>query len=151
MTDRASDSGAVREGGERERALADVAFDAIIELDGAWRITEWNAPAELTFGWQRAEALGMASSLLVPLRNRHLYEEDLQRLTSGDRAVKRRAITALHKDGHEFRIEIATTALRRGDQTYIVAQARDITASSQAEASASSSSSTTSPSTASLP
>jgi len=134
VTDRASDSGAVREGGERERALADVAFDAIIELDGAWRITEWNAPAELTFGWQRAEALGMASSLLVPLRNRHLYEEDLQRLTSGDRAVKRRAITALHKDGHEFRIEIATTALRRGDQTCIVAQARDITASSQAEA-----------------
>ncbi len=134
MPDQLSESAFVHHADERERALADVAFDAIIELDSSWRVTDWNAHAERTFGWQRAEALGMASSLLVPLRNRQLYEQDLKEVVRDGLGVRRRAITALHKDGHEFKIEIATTALRRGDVTYVVAQARDVSVFYRAEA-----------------
>jgi len=134
VTDPPSDDRAVRDADAREQALANMAFDAIIELDNAWRVTDWNAEAERTFGWKRADALGMPSNRLIPLRNRQLYEQDLRNLVAGHHGVRRREITALHRDGHEFRIEIATTALARGGEAYVVAQARDITASSRAEA-----------------
>jgi len=112
----------------RERVLADVALTAFIELDREWRVTDWNAQAERTFGWSRAEALGMASSLLVPLRHRQLYEVELRDLVRlSERTVRRRAITALHKDGHEFEVEIAIAAIDGLSGTTVVAQARDIT------------------------
>ena len=127
VTDQAQNERAPRDD-SRERVLADVSLNAFIELDGEWRITDWNAQAERTFGWSRREALGMASGLLVPLRNRQLYESELRDLVgTAGRAVRRRAITAIHKDSHEFKVEIAIAAIDGPDGTTVVAQARDIT------------------------
>jgi PAS domain S-box-containing protein len=117
----------------RERVLADVALTAFIELDHEWRVKDWNPQAERTFGWSRDEILGNPSSRLVPLRNREFYESELRDLfNAADRAIRRRAVTALHKDGHEFKIEIALAVLDGPDGRSVIAQARDITAVYQA-------------------
>ena len=135
MGDRTERGRVPRDADQRERVLADVALTAFIELDHDWRVTDWNAQAERTFGWSRPEILGTASNLLVPLRNRQLYESELRDLfDASDRAVRRRSITALHKDGHEFKIEIALAVLDGPDGPSVVAQARDITSVYRAEA-----------------
>ena len=135
MADRTEQGRGPRDADLRERVLADVALTAFIELDHEWRVRDWNAQAERTFGWSRQEILGNASSGLVPLRNRELYESELRDLFNAtDRAVRRRAVTALHKDGHEFKIEIALAVLDGPDGPSVVAQARDITSVYQAEA-----------------
>jgi PAS domain S-box-containing protein len=69
---------------------------------------------------------------LVPSRNRVRFEADLHSLLSGpDRGVRRRRVTAVHRDGHEFKIEIGITALR--NSATVVAIARDASAVDLAE------------------
>src|SRR5262245_53843877 len=88
---------------ERGRVLAEVALDAFIELDSEWRIIDWSGHAERLFGWPRSAAVGMPGSELVPSRNRALFEAELRSLLAGpDRGVRRRRVTAVHRDGHEF-------------------------------------------------
>ena len=119
---------------ERGRVLADVALDAFIELDSGWRIIDWNGQAERLFGWPRSAAVGLPGSELVPSRNRGLFETDLRNLLSGpDRGVRRRRVTAVHRDGHEFKIDIGITALRNSSSATIVAIARDVSAADLAE------------------
>ena len=133
MANRTDEGHGPRDVDLRERVLADVALTAFIELDHEWRVKDWNPQAERTFGWSRDEILGNPSSRLVPLRNREFYENELRDLFSAaDRAIRRRAVTALHKDGHEFKIEIALAVLDGPDGRSVVAQARDITSVYQA-------------------
>ncbi len=135
MADRIEQGRSPRDADQRERVLADVALTAFIELDREWRVIDWNAQAERTFGWTRQEMLGAPSGGLVPLRNRQLYESQLHDLlSSADRTVRRRTVTALHKDGHEFKIEFAHAVLDGPDGQSIVAQARDVTSAYQAAA-----------------
>jgi PAS domain S-box-containing protein len=119
---------------EKGRVLADVALDAFIELDSDCRIVDWNGRAERLFGWPRSAAVGMPGSALVPSRNQERFEADLRGLMSGpDRGVRRRRVTVVHRDGHEFKIDIGVTALRDGSRSTIVAIARDIRAVDLAE------------------
>src|SRR5262245_30581658 len=76
----------------------------------------------------------MSGPELVPSRNRGLFEAGLRSLLSGpDRGVRRRRITAVHHDGHEFKVDIGITALLNGSTATIVAIARDISAVALAE------------------
>jgi two-component system, sensor histidine kinase and response regulator len=135
VPDRTDQGRGPREADLRERVLADVALTAFIELDREWRVIDWNAQAERTFGWSRTEILGTPSNLLVPLRNRQLYEAQLHDLFNApDRAVRRRTITALRKDGHEFKLEIALAVLDGAKGPSVIAQARDNTSAYQAAA-----------------
>src|SRR6266404_6120074 len=86
---------------ERTRAILDLAFDAFVEVDSESLITAWNSAAESTFGWPRSEVIGKPCRMLVPPRRRDAYEQDVRT------AIKRRfTTTALHRDGHEFPIEL---------------------------------------------
>jgi PAS domain S-box-containing protein len=109
--------------------------DGFIEQDARGVISGWSAESEQLFGWSHAEAIGMRSHRLIPERNRAQHDRALDTfITSPDRPIRRQEITALHKDGHEFRAEFAISIEGRGDAIRVIAVARAIAADTRAEA-----------------
>jgi PAS domain S-box-containing protein len=99
---------------EREahmRSILDAGTDAFVAMDDAGRITGWSGQAEEVFGWTAAETLGQSlSETIIPSAYRAQHEEGLARfLASGEGPVlnQRIEISALHRDGHEFPVELA--------------------------------------------
>ena len=67
ITERKQAEQTLREREERLRVVVDTALDAVISMDAAGLVTEWNAQAESIFGWTRQEAVGPAlGELIVP-------------------------------------------------------------------------------------
>jgi len=100
-------------------------MEALYEIDAARAIAEWNAEAEQMFGWSRADAIGMPSNRLVPPRNREAYDRGLVQLAATDRTDKRE-ITAVHRDGREFKIELTLASQNRDGRQSFVAFAREM-------------------------
>ena len=100
-------------------------MEALFEIDAAHAISEWNAEAEQMFGWPRGEAIGMPSHRLVPPRNRAVYDDGLAALAAVDTTDKRE-ITAVHRDGREFKIELTLSSQARDGQRYFVAFVREM-------------------------
>ena len=120
------------EAGERHyRQILESALDAFIGMDSTGLITDWNARAETTFGWLRSEAKGKGlSQMIIPDRYREAHERGLRHfLASGEGPVlnKRIEISALHKDGREFPVELTVSATGRGGRHRFAAFLRDIT------------------------
>jgi PAS domain S-box-containing protein len=108
--------------------------DGFIEQDARGIISGWSPESERIFGWTRAEAIGMRSHQLVPERNRQRHDTVLETLlASGNVPIRRQEITALHKDGHEFRAEFALSVEGRGDTARVIAVVRSIAAGPGAE------------------
>src|SRR5262245_45516629 len=100
-------------------------MEALFEIDSARAIADWNPEAERMFGWTRAQAVGMPSNCLVPSRNREVYDRGLRALAPTVRTDKRE-ITALHRDGHEFKIEITLASQHRDGRQSFVAFVREM-------------------------
>jgi PAS domain S-box-containing protein len=122
---------------ERNRVIVDTALDAVISMDAAGIITDWNAQAANIFGWQREEALGhRVSETVIPSRDRETHEQGLRHfLETGEGAILNRRIEMLacHRDGHEFPVEITISPARLGDAYIFSAFVRDITARKRTE------------------
>jgi PAS domain S-box-containing protein len=120
------------------RLIIDTALDAVITMDARGKITGWNAQAEATFGWPRGEVLGrVLGEVIIPRNLRDAHSRGIDRfLATGETSVLNRRIevTALHRDGHEFPVEVAVSPARAGDSYVFSAFLRDITARRQAEA-----------------
>ncbi|WP_428424089.1 PAS domain S-box protein [Methylibium sp.] len=116
---------------ERTRLIVDTALDAVITMDGSGAITGWSPQAETTFGWTRAEALGRSlARTIIPERHREDHRRGLERyLATGEAVVlnKRIELTALHRDGREFPIDLSITPIRDGAVPSFSAFVRDIT------------------------
>ncbi|WHZ21955.1 MAG: hypothetical protein OJF47_001067 [Nitrospira sp.] len=116
---------------ERMRAMFESALDAVITIDADGIVTTWNRQAEHTFGFSRKEALGSSlSDLIIPPAFREAHLKGLRRvLTKGDGPILSRRIdvTALHKNGREFPIELTVMPLRVERSTSFCAFARDMT------------------------
>ena len=129
---------ALRASEGRIRLIVDTAFDAIATSDESGKIVEWNAQAEATFGWSRDEALGRDfARTLLPPRYYPTPEQHFQlwRLHPDKPLSNRRLeLSALHKDGHEFPIELAISPFSMGKGLYFSAFLRDITERKQVEA-----------------
>jgi len=123
---------------ERTRLIIETALDAVITMDSTGVITGWSPQAETIFGWTHAEAVGRAvEETVMPERYRVRHREGLARyLATGDAVVlnKRIEIEALHREGHEFPVELAITPVRSGDTVTFAGFVRDITERRQAEA-----------------
>ncbi len=116
---------------ERIKMLVDASPDGVIELDGAGRVTGWNAQAERIFGWRTAQILGedFAAALLPPLF-REAQRQWLARALAASPALhpnKTLEIAGLRADGAEFPLEITLAAMKRRGEPVFVAYARDIT------------------------
>jgi PAS domain S-box-containing protein len=113
-------------------ALTQVALDAVVMMDAEGRITDWNPQAEITFGWSREEAIGrLLSHTIIPLRYQEAHTRGLWRFleTGGKGTVnKRMEIEAVHRDGREFPVDLAISAVHSGGVWTFVAFVRDISA-----------------------
>src|SRR5437016_5015497 len=128
---------ALRQSEERFRLLVAHALDAVITIDIQGRITSWNPQAERLFGWAQAEVLGrLLSETIIPPTYREAHERGLARFrATGEGPVlgRRIELTALHRNGTEFPVELAITPMRSGKTVLFSAFLRDITEAKRAE------------------
>jgi PAS domain S-box-containing protein len=127
-----------REGGAAElAAVLDTALDAVIRMDSHGVITGWNAQAGATFGWAPAEAIGrLLADTIIPPQYRESHRRGLERfLATGEQQIlnRRIEITALHRDGREFPVELTVGPVRVGADWYFTAFVRDVTLRHRAE------------------
>jgi two-component system NtrC family sensor kinase len=102
------------------------------------QVVEWNAPAEVTFGWTRGEAVGRSlAELVIPPALREAHHRGLRRFMATGKATllnRRVEVTAQHRSGREFPVELAIAGVRIGGALLFTAFLRDITERKQAEA-----------------
>jgi PAS domain S-box-containing protein len=135
--DRKRADAALTESEARTRLIVDNALDAVITMDAGGVIRGWNSQAEQTFGWTTEEAVGQSlASLIVPPNMRDAHFRGLKTfIATGEGAVlnKRIEVNALHRDGHEFPVELAIAPLRLGNSWIFSGFARDISERKKAE------------------
>jgi PAS domain S-box-containing protein len=108
--------------------------DGFVEQDARGVIIGWSAEAEQLYGWSGPEAIGMRAHRLVPERNRARHDQALDAfLSSPERRIETREITALHRDGHEFRALYDLSIAERDGAPVVVARVRGITPDFRAE------------------
>jgi two-component system, sensor histidine kinase and response regulator len=104
----------VAESDAQAHLILDTAHDAFVGMDSAGRIVVWNAQAEQTFGWTRQEAVGRnLAETIIPMAFREAHNHGMRRfLETGDAPVvnRRLELRGLHRNGHEFPIEITITS-----------------------------------------
>lgn len=127
----------LREREQQTRAIVETALDAVIGMNERGVITEWNLHAEIMFGWPNEEAIGRSlASTIIPPHLREAHERGLRHfLVTGQGPMLNRRIemTALHRDGSEFPIEVSISPVRVGDHWVFNAFVRDITQRKAAE------------------
>lgn len=103
-------------------SLFDRALDAVVGMDDQGRITAWNGAAEAIFGWRRAEALGrLMSDVIVPPQHRDAHAKGLahyNRTGIGPVLETKVRITALHRSGREFPVELSIFPMQTDDGTH---------------------------------
>lgn len=96
------------------QAVLAAVLEAYIAIDAAGRIVGWNPAAQATFGHSHAQACGAdVADLLLPERYRAAHRAGLARLAAGEpgRILGQRLhLHAVHRDGHEFPIELTLSA-----------------------------------------
>ena len=121
----------------RLRSIIDSSLDAIITTDAHSIITTWSHYAEVIFGWRPDEAIGKAlSETIIPERHRQAHQQGVERyLSTGEKRIlnQRIEITALHRDGREFPVELTVSAARWGNDVIFSAFVRDLTERNRAQ------------------
>jgi len=134
-TERAEE--ALRESRNRAQAIIASALDAVVEIDEHGTIFSWNPKAEEIFGWTAEEAIGKRpSETIIPVRYREAHEQGLEHyLATGEGPILNRRVelTALHRDGREFPVELTVTPIRSGSGYTFTAFLRDISERRRAE------------------
>ncbi len=137
ITERKRTEEALRESREHSRQIIETANEAFVEMDASGLITDWNRMAEVTFGWAREEAVGRPmAELIIPPQHREAHRKGLQHfLITGEGPVLNRRVelTALHREGREFPVELTIWPIRRGETYRFNAFAMDITERRQVE------------------
>jgi diguanylate cyclase (GGDEF)-like protein/PAS domain S-box-containing protein len=122
---------ALRESEARKKAILEAALDAIVSMDHAGRIVEFNPAAERLFGISRADAMGRPlAELIVPERYRPTFQAGLLRyLTTGEGKMLGRRIEmpALRADGTEFPAEFAVVPIVLDGPPVFTGFIRDVT------------------------
>jgi PAS domain S-box-containing protein len=131
MTEQKRAHQALVESEQMAQSIVNSSLDAFVQTDENGIVLEWSPQAEVLTGWTRAEMIGVKAEDLVfpvPLRIAHRQRTArfLQEATGGAMGMRYES-PSLHRDGHEFFVEVSLTALRRGAGYVINAFVRDIT------------------------
>lgn len=121
----------------RTRAILETALDAIVTIDHAGKIVEFNPAAERTFGYRRDDVLGRElAELIVPPSQRELHRAGMARyLATGVGSVMNRLVelSGLRADGTEFPVEASITPIQVDGPPLFTGHLRDITERKQRE------------------
>jgi PAS domain S-box-containing protein len=118
---------ALTEGEERIRAVLNSALSAVILVDASGVIREWNAHAEVIFGWKRPEVLGTRLEALG-LSPDDPTLQGRQSVTGGAGGPGRvDEISAKRRDGSTFPAELSVSPLKIGDVLHQCSFITDIT------------------------
>lgn len=128
---------ALRDSEESYRLTIENALESVVTMDVQGKISGWNRQAEYMFGWTPQEAIGQSLvSLIVPPSFREAHNQGLERYrATGEGAVlnKRLEISALHRQGHEFPVELSISPIHSQGRVTFSAFIRDITSRKQTE------------------
>jgi len=118
--------------------VLDTALDAVVVMTRDGMVAGWNEVAERTFGWTGAEAVGrLMADLIIPEQYREAHCRGLERYneTAEERVLNRRIeISAVHKNGLEFPVELSITIAGHPDEALFLGFLRDISERREAEA-----------------
>lgn len=128
---------ALRQSEDQFQALTQSATDAILGMDERGKIAIWNDAATKMFGYSATSAIGrQLHELIVPNQYRLKAATGMKHFRdSGEGTIigQTLELTALHKDGTEFPIELAVSAYKSGNGWHATGIIRDITTRKQAE------------------
>lgn len=121
----------------RLEALVATTNDAVISIDEASHIIDWNQAAERMFGWTRQEAMGQVlTELIMPPVHRPRHMAGIEKFLRDGTApfFNRRVETlALRRNGEEFHAELSVWPVRTGDRYTFSSFVRDISRRKAAE------------------
>ncbi|MBX5458861.1 MAG: PAS domain S-box protein [Thermogemmatispora sp.] len=118
------------------RQFLDLLPDALIVVDEQGHLVQVNAQATTVFGYSREELLGQALDLLLPERFREIHRRHAAHYFKAPRLRPMGIglhLFARRKDNSEIPVEISLSPLRVGEQLYVIAAVRDMTAQRRAE------------------
>ena len=128
---------ALRGSEERLRLIIETASYAFIGMDDSGSVVEWNQQAERIFGWAREEALDQQlDELIIPPAQRDAHRAGMKHyLATGEGPIlsKRIEVTALHRDGREFPVDLTIWPVRAAGKLRFSALVDDITVRKQLE------------------
>lgn len=125
---------------EKEKCLAETeeqntifynAPDAVIVINNAGSIVQWNPKAERIFGWKKEEIIGRAfNETIIPEALCEVYFRKLKNYNEhGEKAAfsKTAELTALRKDKTIFDAALSISPTKVKDQQYFICFVSDIT------------------------
>ena len=105
--------------------------DAVIVINEHQEIIEWNPKAEIIFGYSVDEVIGKPlSETIIPHQYREAHIKGMHHfLKTGEGPVLNKTIeiTALHKKGHEFYINLSISSVKLKGEWLFIAFLSDIT------------------------
>ena len=120
----------VREEEEKFKGIASSALDAIVMVDDAGCISYWNPAAEKIFGYTEQEVLGRdLHQLLAPQRYHEAFRKGFhvfRRRGEGYKVGRSMELSALHRNGTEFPVEVSLSPLKLRNAWHSVGIVRDI-------------------------
>jgi PAS domain S-box-containing protein len=116
---------------EYHRFIFDSTLDAIVIMDPAGRVMDFNAAAEQLFGYARSEVVGRSmADVIIPPEYHAQHARGLARyLATGERVILGRRIeaTARRRDGTRFPVELTVQRLAGEEPAVFAGFIRDIT------------------------
>ncbi|MGI4787710.1 MAG: PAS domain S-box protein [Janthinobacterium lividum] len=131
ITEEANAQERLRRSEAHKAAIVETAMECIISIDTKGLVTDWNPASTQTFGYTRAEAVGQnVAELIMPQEMRAVYYENMAHyFATGEGSIlnQRLEMTALHRDGREFPVDLTATAVEIEGTPGFTAYIREIT------------------------
>ncbi|MFT6926237.1 MAG: PAS domain S-box-containing protein [Psychromonas sp.] len=121
----------------KNKAILTASLDALITIDENGKVIDYNKVAAATFGWRYDEIIGQdLAEFIIPPAQRQAHHQGMQKYLKtklGPVLNQRIQLTAQHKSGHNFPIEINIAPIETEQGTLFTAFIRDISTRLQAE------------------
>ncbi|MEO5648562.1 MAG: PAS domain S-box protein [Ginsengibacter sp.] len=130
ITDQRQEEKVIEESEKRLKAFLNSGPDAVIIINEYQEILEWNLMAEAIFGFTAKEISGKTlAQTIIPFQHREAHNRGMQHFLETDEGRilnKTIEITALHKNGKEFYINLSISNVKLNDRWLFIAFLSDI-------------------------